>query len=82
MIVHTDHAEKNQRSCVYGMGSNMYGQLGRDPIASKSDIFEHLIQINPEIVSKVPYEVIQCETGWFHTLFLIKKDARSESEII
>ena len=58
MIVHTNHCEKHKKDCVYGMGSNMYGQLGRDPISSKSDTFEQLIPVDPILLTHTKHSVL------------------------
>ena len=55
MIVHTDEMTRNIKNCVYGMGSNLSGQLGIDPI--KKENSESLIPIEPIVINDINYEV-------------------------
>ena len=41
-----------------------------------------MILVSPIILLKTKHTVLQVETGHFHTVFLVMRDCRSESEII
>lgn len=55
---------------IWGMGSNLHGQLGKDPF--RHDFIENLVQIRPKIIHNVKICISQIECGAHHTIFLAR----------
>lgn len=70
MIALVECEQFSQTYTCYGMGNNIWGQLGRDPF--QKDFIDQLVHIRPRILGRKQYQVQQIECGSFHTLMLVE----------